>query len=287
MIIDAHNHCPWHGHDAGKIVANMDQFGIDKCWLLTWDVPPEEFNQRYVRAFDARHDPLGMPLAGALEGCRQFPDRFVLGYAPDPRIPGARQRLESAVEMYGVRVYGELKLRMCMDNPDALDMYWLCGELGLPVTFHIDVTLPRYKPTAERQFWYCYDIDALERVLKLCPKTTFLGHAPGFWRELSGDADEHQDSYPRGPVTPGGKLVRLLREYPNLWCDLSAGSALIAISRDRDFGREFLLEFQDRCLYARDQFDNEHQDYLRSLDLPEDALDKIFSGNALRLVPLD
>ena len=92
------------------------------------------------------------------------------------------------------------------------------------------------------------------------------------------------EMYPTGPVLPGGGVPRLLREYPNLYADLSAGSGLTAISRDRDFGRSFLLEFQDRFLFGRDYFDTRRMDYLRELDLPAGAFGKIASGNALRLL---
>ncbi|TMV45044.1 hypothetical protein FE783_30710 [Paenibacillus mesophilus] len=46
------------------------------------------------------------------------------------------------------------------------------------------------------------------------------------------------------------------------------------------------IEFQDRILYGRDYFDNVHQEVLGSLNLPDDVLAKIYSGNALKLVPL-
>ena len=42
MIIDAHNHPDWHNHDLKKFVANMDQYNIDKCWLLSWEAPAAE-----------------------------------------------------------------------------------------------------------------------------------------------------------------------------------------------------------------------------------------------------
>ena len=93
-------------------------------------------------------------------------------------------------------------------------------------------------------------------------------------------------SYPKGKVTPGGKVVEYLRKYPNLYCDISAGSGCGALSRDPEFAREFLLEFQDRVLYARDYFDNGHQELINSLNLPQPVLDKIYAGNALKLAPL-
>ncbi len=91
--------------------------------------------------------------------------------------------------------------------------------------------------------------------------------------------------YPTGKVAPGGEVPRMLRAYPNLMADLSAGSALNALSRDPEFARDFLIEFQDRLLYGRDYFDNRLQEFLDSLALPEPVREKIYSGNALRLVP--
>ena len=42
------------------------------------------------------------------------------------------------------------------------------------------------------------------------------------------------------------------RKYPNLCCDLSAGSGCNAITRDPAFGWAFLEEFQDRCFFGTD-----------------------------------
>jgi len=85
-------------------------------------------------------------------------------------------------------------------------------------------------------------------------------------------------------VLPGGQTVEMLRRYPNLWADLSAGSAYTALSRDVEFSQEFLVEFQDRMLYGRDYFDNRMQELLNSLGLAEDVLAKIYAGNARRVV---
>lgn len=92
--------------------------------------------------------------------------------------------------------------------------------------------------------------------------------------------------YPKGKVEPGGKLIDMLRRYPNLYCDISAGSGCNALKRDPGFALDFLLEFQDRMLYARDYFDNVHQEFLNSLDLPSAVLNKIYSGNAVKLLSL-
>jgi predicted TIM-barrel fold metal-dependent hydrolase len=79
----------------------------------------------------------------------------------------------------------------------------------------------------------------------------------------------------------------MMRQYPNLYCDISAGSGWNALNRDHAFTREFLYEFQDRVLYGRDFFDSRHRELLDGLCLDTGVLAKIYAGNALRLVPPD
>lgn len=285
MIIDSHQHTNWGAKSCDAVVADMDRCGIDLAWLLTWEVPEGEYDPYYFGTFDPRR--VGMPLEDIVHACERHPTRFIPGYAPDPRRPDAIERLEQAVQMFGVRVYGELKLRIVFDDPDAMRMYRRCGELKLPIVFHIDVPArERPKPPA-RDYWYCVDIDRLERVLQLCPGTTFIGHAPGFWRHVSGDAYDAVENYPKGPATPGGRVQELLAKYPNLYADLSAPSGLNALKRPPEGrGQKFLIEFQDKLLYGRDMFTNDLQAYLREQELPQAAWDKITHQNALRLVPL-
>ncbi|MBI4585901.1 MAG: amidohydrolase family protein [Planctomycetes bacterium] len=282
-IIDIHNHPYWLGHDPRKMIENMDALGIDQSCLLSWEVPRHEMDPAYFNTLNPTG--LGIPFADVARACELYPDRFICGYAPDPRRPEAQAQLKSAVSLYKVRIFGEFKIRILYDDPDALAMFWLCGELGLPVLFHLDVVLPRAQVQKNRQYWYGGHIDNVERALKQCPHTRFLGHAPGFWREISGDAESEPQAYPNGkPVAPGGKLLQLLDRYPNLHCDLSAGSGHTALTRDPEFSRKFLIDYQDRVLYGRDQFDNIHQEFLRSINLPREVLAKIYAGNAIKLL---
>ena len=39
MLIDSHQHVFWHGRDDAGLVADLDEFGIDFAWLLSWDMP--------------------------------------------------------------------------------------------------------------------------------------------------------------------------------------------------------------------------------------------------------
>lgn len=165
-------------------------------------------------------------------------------------------------------------------------MYRFCAEKKLPVIVHIDYEFDTGRKYPRPNYWYGGGIEAFERAIQACPETIFLGHAPGFWAHISGDDQYNKVAYPKGPVLPGGKLIQMMRDYPNLYCDLSAGSARIALDRDHEFSRDFLIEFKDRVLYARDYFDNLHQELIDSLNLPQDVRELIYSGNALRLAPL-
>jgi len=286
MIIDAHNHPDWHGHDLTKFLANMRQYSIDKTWLLSWEAPADECDPSYHRVIPQVSTTGPVSFARCLRYAEAAPEKFVLGYAPDPRRPEAIDLLEAAIDAYGVRVYGELKLRMMYDDLDAIRMYRFCGKKGLPVTVHIDYEFDTGRRYPRPNWWYGGGFEPFERAVRTCPETIFLGHAPGFWSHISGDDKHHKEGYPKGRVIEGGRVIRLLRECPNLYCDLSAGSGHNALSRDPDFAKEFLLEFQDRVLYARDVFDNAHQEFLNGLGLPAEVLEKIYSSNALKLVPL-
>ncbi|OPZ86809.1 MAG: Amidohydrolase [bacterium ADurb.Bin429] len=284
-IIDCHGHVKWYGYTPAKLVENMDAHGIARMWLLSWECAPEEMDLNlYGNIFWPGH--LQLPFEHVMEAVEQYPDRFIPGYAPDPRQPGALKRLQGAVQYLGARVCGELKCRVMMDDPHALEMFYYCGEAGLPVVFHMDVPLPRHEAGKDPGNWYCCDWENLARALECCPKTIFIGHAPGFWREISGNADDDAGYYPKGAITAGGRLQDYLDRYPNLYCDLSAGSGLGAVSRDPEAGKAFLVKYQDRCLFGRDYFDDALYRFLIGCDLPEVALAKILRENALRLVPV-
>lgn len=291
MRIDAHQHPYYQGLDEDGVIAEMNTFGIDRAWLLTWYLPPGEdvpgthgaFNPFNFRP-DGTHG--GILLRDVVYACHRYPDRFVAGYCPCPSEGSAPVLFETAFRMHGVRICGEWSYRMLLDDPRSIELFRKAGELGAPVVLHIDAP---YLPDAQGKMayqnnWYGGGMGALERALQACPDTIFVGHAPGFWRHISGDADRDSAIYPTGPVTPGGEVIRLLEQYPNLWADLSAGSGLGALKRDPVHGRQFLIRYVDRLMYGRDDRGNRLYEFLSTLDLPVEVATKIFSGNALRLV---
>lgn len=286
MIIDDHNHANYRHHDFDKTIENMDRYNIDVTWLLSCEMPLSEWDPYSATEKAGFTDKAAMPFSDVLEFKHRRPERFVIGYAPDPRDPYAIDKLDSAVETHGVQICGELKYRMMLDDWDAIDLYRYCGEKNLPVLVHLDYPIPRPWRFPRHHYWFGGGIDSLERCLELCPETTFIGHAPGFWAHISDDDGYMKASYPEGGVVPGGKVEKLMRKYKNLYCDISGQSGCHALSRDHEYTMKFIDEFQDRIMYGRDVYDNRHQEFLYSLGLEKNVLEKILSGNALRLVPL-
>jgi predicted TIM-barrel fold metal-dependent hydrolase len=81
-------------------------------------------------------------------------------------------------------------------------------------------------------------------------------------------------------------------KHANLYGDLSAGSGAWAISRDLEFGREFLIRRQDRIMFGTDflapkqdvpQFELFEE---KLTDLPPDVQAKVFRDNARKLLGL-
>ena len=292
MIIDSHQHVFWHGRDDAGLISDMDEHGIDQAWLLSWEIAPNEdapiyhgvLNPVHFRA-DGTHP--GIPLSDLILARDRYPDRFVLGYCPHPMLSDAAARFESAYHMHGVRVCGEWKFRIPFDDPRCLNLFTKAGELGCPVVLHLDVPYLPNPETGRLDYqpnWYGGTIDPLLRALEACPETNFIGHAPGFWRYISGDQANDPSNYPGGPVTSGGRLYEVFDRYPNLYADLSAGSGRRALSRDPEHAKEFIARYADRLLFGRDEYGNQLGEFLDTLDLSPLIRQKILVGNAQSLL---
>jgi len=289
-IIDSHQHVFWHSRDDRGLVADLDEHEIDKAWLLSWEIPPFEdaptvhhlLNPLHFRS-DGTH--AGIPLSDLVLAKHRHPDRFVLGYCPHPAFPSAPALLRAAARIHGVQVCGEWKFRIPFDDPRSLELFYVAGELGLPVVLHLDV--PYLYENGRKQYqscWYGGTVHNLDRALEACPDTTFIGHAPGFWRELGAHSDSDSRMLPDGPIEEEGRLQQLFRSRPNLMADLSAGSGLNALKRDPAYSEQFLSRFSDRLLFGRDCYGGDLQAFLRTLNLGQEVIDKIFFKNAERLL---
>ncbi|MAS36330.1 MAG: hypothetical protein CL610_20160 [Anaerolineaceae bacterium] len=290
-LIDSHQHVFWNGRDDYGLVADLDEHRIEKAWLLTWDEPKSEATGTYMQRMDPRHKLNGsvetmIPLHNIIDVARRFPDRFIAGYCPHPMDPHAVDKLQAAVDIHGVQVCGEWKFTMMFDDPRCLEIYRYAGTRNLPVVLHLDVA---YLPPNGGAFvghgqWKGGGIDTLIRALEACPDTNFIGHAPGFWREMAADADNYPEQYLKPPMKIGGRLPDVFDTYPNLYADLSAGSALKTLMADPENAYAFLTRFEDRLLFARDYYGGELIAFLDSLNLPDSTWRKIGRENAEKLI---
>ncbi|NMA09250.1 MAG: hypothetical protein GX929_09080 [Clostridiales bacterium] len=148
---------------------------------------------------------------------------------------------------WGARGVGEMVANMYFDDPMVLNVFKHCEKCELPVLFHIGQKGNDYGLIDE------LGLPRLEKVLGMFPKLTFIGHSQKFWAEISGDCTEElRGGYPTGRVIPGGRVPELLRKYPNLRGDMSAGSGCNAIMRDPAFGYAFIEEFQNQLFFGTD-----------------------------------
>lgn len=294
MLIDIHVHCcrpraPELTRPNGsryptptELIAAMDAHGIDKA-LCMGTVSPA---CRYTVV--APEELLGI--------AAEFPNRIIPCCPVDPRwltnsAKANFRPLLAAYKQRGCRCIGEYIPNLPFDDPLNLNLFAQAAEVGLPVTIHI---APRLGGC-----YGLYDdpgLPRLEGVLRRFPKLVILGHSQPFWAEISTMADPASEraGYPKGTVRPG-RLVNLLRTYPNLYGDLSAGSGFNAISRDPEFGYAFLEEFQDRLLFGTD-IANVPQElpivqWLREVYrhgcISPQAYGKITGANAVRVLGLE
>ncbi|MCA9247966.1 MAG: amidohydrolase family protein [Planctomycetales bacterium] len=222
-----------------------------------------------------------------LEQTAAHRDRLIPFCSVDPRTInlGGRKGMVDILKRYvdaGAKGFGEHKWGGPIDDPRNLEVFQACGEVSLPILFHMDDARNTDQP----------GLPGLEKVLRENPNVNFIGHAQGWWASISGDVTATQlGGYPRTAIAPGGAIDRLMEKYPNIFGDLSAGSGANAIRRDTAFGREFLIRRADRLLFGTDYLANGQGvpqfELLDSIELPDEVRHKIYRDNARRLLGLE
>jgi predicted TIM-barrel fold metal-dependent hydrolase len=251
-----------------QLIDKMDREGIQMGVLLPLESP--EGNWGYFLTEEA---------AAARD---LFPERLIAFCCADPRYPEATQLIDYAVNHLGCKGFGEHINGLAFDDPLNRRLYAKCDEYGLPLVLDMTVGL----------CWDTVGLPRLEACLKDYRNVTFVGHGPRFWAAISGDDtdDENAPLYPKGPVTPGGAVDRLLSEYDNLWVDLSAGSGYNAMTRDPEYTAGFVQRHWRKLLFGTDYLGAFQGmpiiKWLRELKVEEEVREAIAAGNARRLLGL-
>ena len=287
-----------------KIVPKIDIHSHVTPEALTWRASgqtfctPEELRQMYDRLNVEKAlllpPPKEMSAREAKNMVRDYPETFgwwFCNFDPVTEINDPEADLTTELQFYknaGAKGIGEVVWNRYFDDPYILNMFRAAEKLDMPVTFHIGNNGKDYGLIDE------LGLPRLEKVLGMFPNLKFLGHSQKFWAEIGQCDAATRDGYPSGKVEPG-RVVELMRKYPNLNGDMSAGSGANAMMRDPEFAYGFLEEFQDRLFFGLDicapqdsgmrvQLGEFLDDAMLKGKISYTAYEKISRGNALDLL---
>jgi predicted TIM-barrel fold metal-dependent hydrolase len=240
-----------------------------------------------------------------------------------PRAPetlAAHLAGSAAAGAAGVKVWKDLGLqvrdakdRLVLPDDERLGPLWeTAGDADIPVWWHVADPVAFFDPVdeqneylellASRPDWSFAGpefpsferlIDSLEAVVAAHPRTTFVAVHAGCHAENLG------------------WVGRMLDSYPNFHIDIAARIA--QLGRQPRATRELILRHPDRVLFGCDEIPHTGESYpthfrfletadehfahsaedpplmgrwaISGLDLPDDVLRRVYSGNAARLVP--
>lgn len=279
--LSAHTHYLWDKYPHRFMVfANLDWRGSGKegAWE-TWDCNRPEFARQ------------------AAEKLRQAKQQGAVGL--------------KIFKDFGL-VYRDAQGKLLeLDDPRWDPIWSVCGELGFPVLIHVadpaaffdpvDATNERYEELSRHPEWSFHGpgfprraelLAAFLRVVERHPGTQFIG------AHVGGNAEDL------------ATVEQWLAKYPNLQVETAARIA--ELGRQPFTARKFLLNRQDRILFGTDgprhpdrlklhwRFFETQDEYfpyaenafppqglwrIYGVNLPEDALRKIYAENAIRLLP--
>jgi len=312
-VVDSHMHVNFAGFSLDKIIKYLDKNRIDYCWLLSWEeINPGPWNYQHLSIEDIYHaylkypsriipmyapDPHKENAAAELEywcqkgirGCGEMKSTL---HWESSKV----KKILSTIEKLGIPLVFHMEESKPFLIPYSSALYDKILCRGLQTTRKayqiprraLQLLVSLYSPLRNRLKYYTFpgymlDFASLEIALKDYPNVSFIAHGPMFWKHISTDADASKEVYPKGPVAGEGIIWRLLRNYPNLYADISAGG-FNALTRDTLNAKKFLSLFEDKILYGTDNDTKGQRDFLNSLGLSQGTYRKIYGENACRLV---
>jgi len=224
-IIDIHQHTNYAGRTDAQLIAHQHAMGITTTVLL----PAGRF---YGLDAKCGGNESVMTLA------RQHPRDFLWFANEVADIDEAPDEIRKYLRRGAIGI-GEQKFRVGCDSKFFERIAAMAAEFKVPVLMHFQHGV------------YNLGIENFHKTLEKFPKVNFIGHAQTWWGNVDAKL-EQKDLYPSGKVTPGGITDRLLRDYPNMFGDMSAGSGLNHLVRDPEHAAAFLHRHQDKLLFGSD-----------------------------------
>ncbi len=241
-IVDIHQHTNYRDRANAIFVEHQRAMGVTQTILLPAGKPVSR-----PSTGDGKYNGLGGVKVGgndsAVELARANPKEFLFGANEVTDLPEARAEIEKYLKL-GAVIIGEQKFHVECDSAESQILYALAADYGVPILLHF------------QHGTYNMGFERFGRMLEKFPKTNFIGHAQTWWANIDRNHADQKVLYPKGRVTPGGLTDRYLRDYPNMFADMSAGSGLNALTRDEEHAREFLGRHQEKIIYGSDCLDH-------------------------------
>jgi predicted TIM-barrel fold metal-dependent hydrolase len=237
-IIDIHQHTNYSDRTDAQLLGHQRRMGVTQTILLPAGTAVER-----ASTHDGKSNGLAARCFGN-ESCYQIAKTYLgeyLFFANEvPDLPEAREHIAKYLKLGAIGI-GEQKFNVDCDSDEMQALFDLAAEHRVPILMHFQDDM------------YNKHFERFGKMLAKYPKTTFIGHAQTFWANIDKEQVADQKVlYPKTKVTPGGWTDQYLREYSNLYADLSAGSGLNSLMRDEEQARGFLERHQDKILYGSD-----------------------------------
>jgi predicted TIM-barrel fold metal-dependent hydrolase len=198
--------------------------------------------------------------------------------------------------------------RLRIDDPELDPIWETAARLGIPVFIHTADPAEFFEPLDyKNERW-------LEMALFANRRYFDRSRFPPF-EELMGERDRVLAKHPKTTFILAhlgwhandlGRLGAMMDKMPNVYAEV--GAILYDLGRQPRTAHAFFVKYQDRILFGKDSFQpdeypyfwrtfetaDEYFDYYRDyhafwklygLALPDEVLRKLYSGNALKIVP--
>ena len=208
---------------------------------------------------------------------------------------------------FGIDVRDQSGQRVPVDHPELDPVFEMCAALDIPVLIHVGEPSEFYQPVDKfNERW-------LE--LTLLPNRRMPRSQYPSFDEMMAERDRLFSKHPNTRFIAAhfgwhandlGRLGKLLDRLPNVYPETAA--ILYELGRQPRAAREFFIRYQDRVLFGKDSYRpeefpfywrtfetaDEYFDYYRhyhafwklyGMDLPDEVLQKVYYGNALKVVP--
>lgn len=224
-ILDLHQHSPYSGRTDEQMIAHQDRMGISRTVLLP-------AGARYGLAAGAGGNEICYELV------KKYPGKFVFFANEGPSPDHTRAVIEKYLKLGAIGI-GEQKFPVDADSPHVHLIAQIARDYKVPVLLHFEHNT------------YNIGFQRFYRILEKYPSVNFIGHAQTWWGNIDKELAQ-EVLYPRTRVSPGGITDRYLRDYGNMYGDMSAGSGLNALLRDEEHARGFLERHQNQLIYGSD-----------------------------------